>query len=185
MELQPRLQQDAGRGHQRNWGLGWFNNPANPIYPPVPCRLHEHRSSIRWPPRTPRSRRDGRYEEKVLGWASWSHGQWATPTPLPAARTGRANPDFSSAGFCPATWNGTDRTVIDPSTARSTTGRTPTPPLDAFCNTKNNCDTANPPDCPTAGCYTQYWWHESNATWKSDCAATCGIERHQVRDPDQ
>ncbi|MGW3130815.1 SGNH/GDSL hydrolase family protein [Streptomyces sp. NPDC001076] len=52
------------------------------------------------------------------------------------------------------------------------------PPLDTFCNSHNSCNAANPPHCPDAACYAQYWWHETNATWKN-CAApanACGNE---------
>ena len=35
---------------------------------------------------------------------------------------------------------------------------------------------SNPPTCPDAGCYTQYWWNAPNANWKADCASTCGNE---------
>ncbi|MFF4732080.1 Tat pathway signal protein [Streptomyces mirabilis] len=156
-----------------NWGLGWYNNPANPVYPasrlafmntdldPLAAKDAAHPQN--WP-----------YEEKVMGWASWS-----IDTGHSYATSGRQDwpgeSGFSSAGFRPAYWNGTTGTVIDPASAKYRRAHA-TPPLDAFCNTKNNCDTANPPDCPDAGCYTQYWWHESNTTWKSDCSASCGFE---------
>ncbi|MCX4598575.1 Tat pathway signal protein [Streptomyces sp. NBC_01549] len=156
-----------------NWGLGWYNNPANPVYPasrlafmntdldPLAAKDAAHPQN--WP-----------YEEKVMGWASWS-----IDTGHSYATSGRQDwpgeSGFSSAGFRPAYWNGTTGTVIDPASAKYHRAHA-TPPLDAFCNTKNNCNTASPPDCPDADCYKQYWWHESNTTWKSDCATSCGFE---------
>ncbi|CAL9326333.1 hypothetical protein SUDANB51_00514 [Streptomyces sp. enrichment culture] len=152
----------ADAGTNGNWGLGWYNNPANPVYPPSRLAFmdtdldsdanQDAAHPQYWP-----------YEEKVMGWAAWS-----IDTGHSYATSGRQDwpgeSGFSSAGFYPAWWNTTaERSAIKP-------------PLDTFCNTHNGCDVANPPDCPDATCYTQYWWHESNATWKADCASTCGNE---------
>ncbi|KOG33059.1 Tat pathway signal protein [Streptomyces resistomycificus] len=145
-----------------NWGLGWFNNPANPVYPPSRLAFmdtdldHDANQDAAHPQNWP-------YEEKVMGWSAWS-----IDTGHSYATSGRqdwpGDPGFSSAGFYPAWWNTTaERSAIKP-------------PLDTFCNTANNCDVSSPPDCPDAGCYTQYWWNASNATWKNDCSSTCGNE---------
>lgn len=144
-----------------SWGLGWYNNPANPVYKndkPFmdtfidPDANHDAAHPQDWP-----------YEEKVMGWSAWS-----IDTGFSYATDGRQDwageSGFSSAGFRPAWW-------ID-DFARSAVS----PPKSTFCNEKNNCDVANPPDCPDADCYTQYWWNQSNATWKSDCDSTCGNE---------
>ncbi|MEU6406929.1 Tat pathway signal protein [Streptomyces sp. NPDC046985] len=163
----------ADAGSNGNWGLGWYNNPANPVYPASrmpfmntdldPLANADAAHPQNWP-----------YEEKVMGWAAWS-----IDTGHSYATSGRQDwpgeSGFSSAGFRPAYWNGTNGTVLDQSSAKYHRAQA-TPPLDAFCNTKNNCDTAHPPDCPDPDCYKQYWWHESNTTWKSDCAASCGFE---------
>ncbi|MFF3503159.1 SGNH/GDSL hydrolase family protein [Streptomyces sp. NPDC003247] len=156
-----------------NWGLGWYNNPANPVYPPSrsafmntdidPDAAKDAAHPQDWP-----------YEEKVLGWASWS-----MDTGVSYATSGRQDwpgeSGFSSAGFRPAYWNGTADPYSVVGSAKYNRAHA-TPSLDTFCNSKNTCDSANPPDCPDAACYTQYWWHESNATWKSDCTTTCGFE---------
>ena len=117
---------------------------------------------------------DWPYEEKVMGWAAWS-----IDTGHSYATSGRQDwpgeSGFSSAGFRPAYWNGTDEPYIYEGSARYNRAHV-TPPLDTFCNSANNCDVANPPDCPDAACYTQYWWNAPNATWKSNCATTCGFE---------
>ncbi|WP_051735288.1 hypothetical protein [Streptomyces sp. NRRL B-3229] len=163
----------ADAGTNGNWGLGWYNNPANPVYPasrlsfmntdmdPLAAKDAAHPQN--WP-----------YEEKVMGWAAWS-----IDTGHSYATSGRQDwpgeSGFSSAGFRPAYWNGTSDAYTVPGSATYNRAHV-SPPLDTFCNTQNNCDTADPPSCPDAGCYTQYWWNASNATWKTACASTCGFE---------
>ncbi|MFJ4534368.1 hypothetical protein ACIP39_00085 [Streptomyces tibetensis] len=143
------------------WGLGWYNNPANPVYKndkPFmdttvdPDANHDAAHPQDWP-----------YEEKVMGWAAWS-----IDTGFSYATSGRQDwageSGFSSAGFRPAWWiNDVQRSLVSP-------------PKSTFCNVHNGCDPADPPDCPDAACYAQYWWNQSNATWKDDCATTCGNE---------
>ncbi|MFG5723703.1 SGNH/GDSL hydrolase family protein [Streptomyces murinus] len=150
--------------HSGHWGLGWYNNPANPIYAKSwghpfmntdvdgPAANKDAAHPQDWP-----------YEEKVMGWAAWSQD-----TGFSYATSGRQDwpgeSGFASAGFRPAWW-----TLVAQRTAVQ-------PPLDAFCNSKNNCDPSTPPKCPDAECYAQYWWNQSNATWKADCDISCGHE---------
>lgn len=148
-----------------NWGLGWFNNPANPAFKPDRKPFLDSKLDPDGWAKDPAHPQDWPYEEKVLGWAAWS-----MDTGYSYATSGRQDwpgeTGYATAGFQPAWWTS--------DTARSELK----PPLSTFCNTHNNCDSANPPDCPTAACYTQYWWHETNATWKN-CAApanACGNE---------
>ncbi|WP_093786790.1 golvesin C-terminal-like domain-containing protein, partial [Actinacidiphila guanduensis] len=147
------------------WGLGWYNNPANPIYPASrlafmdtsldPNANHDAAHPQDWP-----------YEEKVMGWAAWS-----IDTGHSYATSGRQDwpgeSGFSSAGFQPSWWLTTgDRSQIKP-------------PLDAFCNSSNDCDISNPPPCETdhiEGCDQLHWWNQPNTVWKPDCADTCGHE---------
>ncbi|MFD8736693.1 SGNH/GDSL hydrolase family protein [Streptomyces sp. NPDC059618] len=160
-------------GADTNWGLGWFNNPANPNYPPT-RKAFMNTDLDALAVKDAAHPQDWPYEEKVLGWASWS-----IDTGHSYATSGRQDwpgeSGFASAGFRPAYWNGTDRTVVDINSAKYNRAHA-NPTLDTFCNTKNNCSVTSPPDCPDANCYKQYWWHESNVTWKSDCATTCGFE---------
>lgn len=163
----------ADEGTNGNWGLGWYNNPANPVYPASrlsfmntdvdPLAAKDAAQPQKWP-----------YEEKVMGWAAWS-----IDTGHSYATSGRQDwpgeSGFSSAGFRPAYWNGTADPYTMPGSATYNRAHV-SPPLDTFCNTQNNCDSANPPNCSDAACYTPYWWNASNATWKSDCATTCGFE---------
>ncbi|MER6290908.1 Tat pathway signal protein [Streptomyces sviceus] len=163
----------ADEGTNGNWGLGWYNNPANPVYPASrlsfmntdvdPLAAKDAAQPQKWP-----------YEEKVMGWAAWS-----IDTGHSYATSGRQDwpgeSGFSSAGFRPAYWNGATGSYTIPGNATYNRAHV-SPPLDTFCNAQNGCDAANPPNCSDAACYTPYWWNASNATWKSDCATTCGFE---------
>ncbi len=150
--------------HDGHWGLGWYNNPANPIYKkswghPFMDTDHDGTEANKdaahpqdWP-----------YEEKVMGWAAWS-----IDTGFSYSTSGRQDwpgeSGFSSAGFRPAWWTSSaERSKVSPD-------------LTIFCNANNNCDSLSPPNCPDADCYAQYWWNKSNATWKDDCDTTCGHE---------
>ncbi|WP_405883862.1 SGNH/GDSL hydrolase family protein [Streptomyces sp. NBC_01136] len=154
---------DASK-HDGHWGLGWFNNPANPLYkkswnhPFMDTSVdgteanHDAAHPQDWP-----------YEEKVMGWAAWS-----IDTGFSYGTDGRQDwpgeSGFSSAGFRPAWWTTpAQRSLVSP-------------PLSTFCNGNNNCDPNTPPDCTTEACYAKYWWNRPNATWKSDCATSCGHE---------
>ncbi|SEO39793.1 golvesin C-terminal-like domain-containing protein [Actinacidiphila rubida] len=147
------------------WGLGWYDNPANPIYPPSrqafmdttldPDANHDAAHPQDWP-----------YEEKVMGWAAWS-----IDTGHSYSTAGRQDwpgeSGFSSAGFQPSWWlsNG-DRSAVKP-------------PLDTFCTADNACDIANPPPCETQhidGCDQLHWWFNENTVWKPDCVDSCGHE---------
>jgi hypothetical protein len=149
----PKSQASQHGGH---WGLGWYNNPANPVYPasrhPFMTDPRDAAKPQQWP-----------YEEKVMGWSAWS-----IDTGFSYATSGRqdwpGDSGYSTAGFRPAWW--TSPVLRD----------AVKPPLDAFCNSTNNCDTSNPPDCPDAQCYEQYWWNGSNVTWKKYCDTECGHE---------
>ncbi|MEU4485929.1 GDSL-type esterase/lipase family protein [Streptomyces purpurascens] len=147
---------NENKGDGKPWGLGWYNNPANPVYPPS---RHPFMSD----PRDAAKPQNWPYQEKVMGWSAWS-----MDTGYSYATDGRQDwpgeSGFSSAGFRPAWWiNPGQRDLVKP-------------PLDAFCNTTNNCNSANPPDCPDAACYEKYWWRGSNVTWKANCDADCGNE---------
>lgn len=147
---------NPNNGDGKPWGLGWYNNPANPFYPPS-------RHPFMTDPRDAAKPQDWPYEEKVMGWSAWS-----MDTGYSYSTEGRQDwpgeSGYSTAGFRPAWWNNpAQRDLVKP-------------PLDAFCNTTNNCNAASPPDCPDAECYKQYWWRGSNVTWKQNCANDCGNE---------
>ncbi|WP_308013501.1 GDSL-type esterase/lipase family protein [Streptomyces beigongshangae] len=147
---------NPNNGDGKPWGLGWYNNPANPFYPPS-------RFPFMSDPRDAAKPQNWPYQEKVMGWAAWS-----MDTGYSYSTDGRQDwpgeSGFSSAGFRPAWWvSEGQRDLVKP-------------PLDAFCNATNNCDSANPPDCPDEDCYKRYWWRGSNVTWKRNCANDCGNE---------
>ncbi|WP_234376675.1 hypothetical protein [Streptomyces sp. CB01201] len=150
--------------HGGNWGLGWYNNPANPIYqkgwghPFMNTDADGANAN-----RDAAHPQDWPYEVKVMGWAAWS-----IDTGYSYSTSGRQDwpgeTGFSSAGFRPAWWDtNSSRTLVLPA-------------LGVFCNSANNCNPDIPPNCTDEACYAQYWWHQPNATWKGDCATQCGHE---------
>nr|WP_235967584.1 SGNH/GDSL hydrolase family protein [Streptomyces mesophilus] len=145
-----------------NWGLGWYNNPANPLYPAGRDPFLDADVDPEHWPEDAANPQKWPYQEKVMGWAAWSMDagySYATS----GRQDWKGEDGYDSAGFRPAWWvTKTDRTAVKP-------------PLEAFCNAKNNCNAAAPPDCPDAACYTQYWWNAGNVTWK-DCSDSCGNE---------
>ncbi|MEV0416390.1 Tat pathway signal protein [Streptomyces sp. NPDC050448] len=157
----PPSEAAANGGH---WGLGWYNNPANPLYkkswghPFMNTDVDGAEAN-----RDAEHPQDWPYQSKVMGWAAWS-----IDTGFSYATSGRQDwrgeSGFSSAGFRPAWWNTkNDRIDIQP-------------PLETFCNTNNNCDPATPPNCSNEECYRQFWWNQPNVSWKASCNDTCGHE---------
>ncbi|MGW6529456.1 SGNH/GDSL hydrolase family protein [Streptomyces venezuelae] len=157
----PKSESGRNGGH---WGLGWYNNPANPMYkkgawdhPFMDVSLNANNIRDAAHPQ------DWPYEEKVMGWSAWS-----IDTGFSYGTDGKQDwkgeSGFNTAGFRPAWWASiADRSRVSP-------------PLDTFCNKKNNCDPANPVDCPDEACYRQFWWTQEKAVWKPDCDQTCGHE---------
>ncbi|MEV0623503.1 SGNH/GDSL hydrolase family protein [Nonomuraea sp. NPDC050404] len=89
------------------------------------------------------------YPEKVLGWAAY-----------PIVKTDWRD-DSYDAGYYQAWWTeDLHRTQAKP-------------PRGLFCNAGNLCDASRAQPCGSN--IYHCWWHQ-NATWKSDCAATCGYE---------
>ncbi|MEU5438797.1 SGNH/GDSL hydrolase family protein [Streptomyces sp. NPDC020719] len=150
--------------HEGHWGLGWYNNPANPLYkkswghPFMDTDVDGTDAN-----KDAAHPQDWPYEEKVMGWAAWS-----IDTGFSYATSGRQDwpgeKGFSSAGFRPAWWTtSTDRSHVSP-------------PLNTFCNSDNNCNPDVPTTCTNEACYAYYWWNKPSATWKAQCATTCGHE---------
>ncbi|MFJ8085224.1 SGNH/GDSL hydrolase family protein [Streptomyces sp. NPDC096205] len=147
---------NENKGDGKPWGLGWYNNPANPFYPPS-------RHPFMADPRDAAKPQQWPYQEKVMGWAAWS-----IDTGYSYSTDGRQDwpgeSVYSTAGFRPAWWvSPAQRDLVKP-------------PLDAFCNATDHCNAASPPNCPDAECYQQYWWCGANVTWKANCATDCGNE---------
>ncbi|WP_431045220.1 NocE [Streptomyces sp. P1-3] len=151
-----------------HWGLGWTNNPANPLWKanrlpflegPGGGDDYSHAAHPQdWP-----------YEEKVIGWAA---------RPIAAA----FKPGDMQPGYRAAWWNGI---------AHRTTAK---PPVDLFCDASNNCDPGKISDgdsndpgkgaCNLAGNaegnhWLHCWWNKE-VKWK-DCGskAQCGNPIHR------
>jgi hypothetical protein len=149
------------------WGVGWFNNPANPRYPadrpmfldpydkngdPRGGSAQDAAHPERWP-----------YPEKIMGWAAQSIAT------------------FDGPGFRPAWWN---------TEALRTAA---TPPIHQFCDTSNQCapgasvkptepglENEKPGPCLHLNAARQYdlkCWYNQPSVWKPNCVADCG---HQV-----
>ncbi|WP_329338811.1 hypothetical protein OG252_24870 [Streptomyces sp. NBC_01352] len=144
------------------WGLGWFNNPANGLYPPdrkmfLSSGYDDARTPNLWT-----------YPERVLGWAAYSQ-QKTDPT------TGTSGPAFTvgtwPTGKAPDAQPPHDA-FCDPAV--------------------NECDTSKPrkvegssqPEGPCQRDDFKCWWHEAS-TW-TDCTATCGTEvlAYKATDPE-
>ncbi|SNX64658.1 hypothetical protein SAMN06272735_6486 [Streptomyces sp. TLI_55] len=140
------------------WGLGWLNNPSNPLYPPDRHAFLDGNTYA-----DAGHPQDWSYEEKVLGW-----GAWPIDTGRAYADDGTAN-DSNTAGYSAAWWS----TDADRSSVK--------PDLDTFCAPLvNDCDPANPPRCEVdhlgETCDPPHWYHANQTTWKVDCPNSCGHE---------
>ncbi|WP_230396275.1 golvesin C-terminal-like domain-containing protein [Streptomyces blattellae] len=153
-----------------HWGVGWTNNPANPLWKANRLPFLENASGgdsygdaahpQDWP-----------YEEKVIGWAA---------RPIAAL----FGPGDVQAGYRASWWNtGTDRTAAKP-------------PVDLFCDASNSCDESkigdNDSNDPGQGACTldsgndetnphwlHCWWNKS-VEWKNcTTGAQCGNQVHR------
>jgi hypothetical protein len=156
-------------GHK---GLGWTNNPANPLWKANRVPFLQHATD---PSRDDYSHaahpQDWPYEEKVLGWAARPISAMFAPG------------DFK-AGYLAAWWN---------SNAYRSSVK---PPIDRFCDASNNCvpskigdNDSNDPglgacqldagDSETNPHWLHCWWDKS-AQWKDcDRLAQCGHQVHR------
>ena len=146
---------DASSNHGA-YGLGWFNNPANPRYPAgrAPFLYNNSWSDAAHP-------QDWNYPEKVIGFASWSIDTVDGP------------------GFRPAWWNSDiDRYNATPQVNQFCDASNDCEPGQKIQPTDPSVS-----DQPAGPCAHQYngyydlhcYYHQSN-TWKSDCDMSCGYE---------
>ncbi|MFI7409026.1 GDSL-type esterase/lipase family protein [Streptomyces sp. NPDC049627] len=155
------------------WGLGWTNNPANPLWKAnrTPFLETAEGSDAYWHAAHPQ---DWPYEEKVIGWAA---------RPISAM----FKPGDFQAGYKQAWWN----TTVDRTAAK--------PPVGLFCGSSIDCDPTKITDtdsnetgkgaCKLPGdpdthnpLYLKCWWNKP-AKWK-DCTsrAQCGNPIHRFDD---
>lgn len=153
-----------------HWGVGWTNNPANPLWKANRLPFLENSTGgdnyadaahpQDWP-----------YQEKVIGWAA---------RPISAL----FGPGNVQAGYRPAWWN---------SSADRTTAK---PPIDLFCDSSNSCDpskiaggdsndpglgacTLDSGNAATNSHWLHCWWNKS-VTWKNcTTLAQCGNQVHR------
>lgn len=154
------------------WGVGWLNNPINPIYEPnrgpfLDGSPGDAANPQRWP-----------YPEKVLGFAA--HSAYF----LNSVTQATLGDYFHYAtAFAPAWWTSADKENGEHFR------RTVKPPVDLFCDESNYCDKNMSIPIPgegyTAPCYHKAYaggpydlrcWYNKAATWKNDCASACGYE---------
>ncbi len=139
------------------WGVGWTNNPANPLWKfnrtpflenSAGADDYEHASHPQdWP-----------YQEKVLGWAG---------RPLFAAEA----PGKMVAGFRAAWWTSAQaRTMVKP-------------PEPLFCTSANMCDSSkigdndqNKPGLGACNHKDLYCWWTTPVSWKSCAGQWCANE---------
>lgn len=165
----------AASSNGGKWGVGWTNNPANPLWKENRLPFLESASGgddyshaahpQDWP-----------YQEKVIGWAA---------RPISAM----FKPGDMQPGYRAAWWNNNQaRTQAKP-------------PIMIFCTTSNDCDNSKISDgasnqtgkgpCKLPGdpsetdpLYLKCWWHEA-VKWKDcDAAAACGNPVHRFNDTD-
>ncbi|MCX5210062.1 GDSL-type esterase/lipase family protein [Kitasatospora sp. NBC_00240] len=149
------------------WGLGWNNNPANPLWDAG------RGSFLDGSPSDAAHPQDWPYPEKVLGFAA--HGFSALESP-----------GTMVGSFRTAWWNGTTDASHPYATGTALANRRAVkPPEDLFCAVLENVcnpvriadsssnDTASTGPCGRVDFHC--WWHQP-VTWKADCSYTCGNE---------
>ncbi|WP_285610458.1 GDSL-type esterase/lipase family protein [Actinokineospora globicatena] len=159
------------------WGLGWFNNPANPNYDISRHAFGSDPRDFATPSKWP-------YPEKVIGFAAFPPSGYEAPgVVVPFFRGGQ--------------WPGNDP---DLNRLRAK------PPVNQFCTTDNQCDfngsyvpnypggpdgKGNVIGEPAGPCAhkngnfydLKCWWHTSS-TWKANCQVDCGREFIRYLYPD-
>jgi hypothetical protein len=146
-----------------NWGLGWSNNPASPLYP------EDRKMFLTAPldhPDVDPPDEEGydnakhpnhwSYPERVMGWAYTSLRRW---------------------NYTVRDWVDTYQTAIEGKAEEAQPDRL------AFCVASiNQCDPDAPlnpvPKYPATHCQRddlRCWWHEP-VSWESNCFDNCGVE---------
>ena|GEM_PF-1504529 len=137
------------------WGVGWANNPINPLYPANRAPFLDRTPADAAHPQ------DWPYPERVLGFAAYSVELLDSVDQGPLGDTFNYVPAFQ-----PAWWAATDQVggILNRQNVK--------PPIDTFCDATNQCSPAVPAD-PCSRSDEQCWYHVP-ATWKEDCAGDCG-----------
>jgi len=136
------------------WGVGWANNPINPMYNASRLPFLQYSAADAAHPQ------DWPYPEKVMGYAAWSESLAETVTVQSGAHpTGYTN--TYKSGFNLAWWTSDEnRTSVKP-------------PANLFCTlTDNQCDPSTSAKCSRTD--HECWWH-ATTSWKF-CDDNCGHE---------
>ncbi|MFI5762004.1 GDSL-type esterase/lipase family protein [Streptomyces sp. NPDC051563] len=158
-------EQSAAPDNGGTWGVGFTNNPANPLWKANRTPFLEASSGADdyshaahpqdWP-----------YQEKVMGWAA---------RPLSAMFA----PGDMQAGFRPAWWT----TNADRTTMKAPEG--------TFCDSSNECDPSkigpddkNEPGLGACNRSDLHCWWNKAATWKSCDTGHCGNAIHRFNNTD-
>jgi hypothetical protein len=158
----PTCTDAPGNGSGGNWGLGWVDNPANPLYPPDrPMFLAQGPSgstyNYNWDEANPAG---WSYEEKVIGFAAYG---------------------LVSYSYVNASWGQSYATasypVIGAGAGASTEPQLAQPAVSEFCSTASatddNCDPADAGTSSACQLTNDHcWWHWP-ITWVA-CSSYCG-----------
>ncbi|MFJ8149869.1 hypothetical protein ACIQ6R_33235 [Streptomyces sp. NPDC096048] len=154
------------KGDGSPWGVGWANNPANPMWDAARSPFmedsagNEEASDAAHP-------QDWPYQEKVIGFAAHPPSFLEAP--------GKLVPAFRAAW-----WNGTEGGAsVDGSAVQNRAKAKP--PENTFCAAGNECDPGKISDGaqneaglgPCTRSDFKCWWHMP-VTWKTDCDYSCG-----------
>ncbi len=139
------------------WGVGWLNNPINPLYPP------NRHAFLDGSPADAATPQQWPYPERVLGFAANS-AQFLTSVD----QTALGDQFNYATAFTPGWWPASDGAdgIINRATVK--------PPIALFCDASNNCNPTNL-TTPCSRVDSKCWFHKP-ASWKSDCPSTCGRE---------
>ncbi|MFF3645398.1 hypothetical protein [Streptomyces sp. NPDC002564] len=154
------------KGDGSPWGVGWANNPANPMWDAARSPFmedsagNEEASDAAHP-------QDWPYQEKVIGFAAHPPSFLEAP--------GKLVPAFRAAW-----WNGKEGGASIEGSAVQNRAKAK-PPESTFCDVGNDCTPGKISDSaqnePGMGPCTRddfkCWWHMPS-TWKTDCDYSCG-----------
>ena len=148
------------QGNGEPWGVGWFNNPANPRYPA------DRDPFLEWTYTDAAHPQDWPYPEKVLGWAGH---------PIESVVT----PDTMIAGYRAAWWTSVaNRITVMPPIYQFCDSTNSCVPGGVFV--PNAPDVSGEPAGPCAhrngaNQYDLRCWYHQPTLWK-DCNSQCGFE---------
>src|SRR5450755_1568546 len=158
----PTCTDAAGNGMGGHWGLGWVDNPVNPLYPPdrlmflsTPL-VPDGNYNYNWDEAHPQN---WSYEEKVIGFAAYglvAYNYLAKTWEQSFSRT--VYPTYDVGGL---------PVQVDPPQAE--------PGFGTFCNSTDNCDSSNTtaPCQLTSGADADHCWWNQSVSWVS-CSVFCG-----------